>query len=83
MNAVDLDDVNKEQVKVLALQQYIVWLQDVLEKSVSAEDNFLDIGGHSMIAIALNERVRNEFNLTLSMERLYNSTLSETFYSTK
>ncbi|MDR9963906.1 hypothetical protein KIF59_14270 [Enterobacter cloacae subsp. cloacae] len=32
-----------------------------------------------MIAIALNERVRNEFNLTLSMERLYNSTLSETF----
>lgn len=50
MNEVDLDDVNKEQVKVLALQQYIVWLQDVLEKSVSAEDNFLDIGGHSMIA---------------------------------
>ena len=83
MNAVDLDDVNKEQVKVLALQQYIVWLQDVLEKSVSAEDNFLDIGGHSMIASALNERVRNEFNLTLSMERLYNSTLSETFYSIK
>ncbi|HAT1612328.1 TPA: hypothetical protein I8Y12_004848 [Raoultella planticola] len=83
MNAVDLDHVNKEQVKVLALQQYIAWLQAVLEKPVSVEDNFLDIGGHSMIAIGLNERVRNEFNLTLSMERLYNSTLKETFYSIK
>ncbi|ESN16926.1 hypothetical protein L370_00272 [Enterobacter sp. MGH 24] len=83
MNAVDLDDVNKEQIKVLALQQYIAWIQEILERPVSEEDNFLDIGGHSMIAIALNERIRNEFNLTLSMERLYNSTLSETFYSIK
>lgn len=83
MNAVNLDVIYKEKVKALALQQYIEWLQDILEKPVSTEDNFLDIGGHSMIAIALNERVRNEFNLTLSMERLYNSTLRETFYSIK
>lgn len=83
MNAVDLDDVNKEQIKVLALQQYIAWIQEILERPISEEDNFLDIGGYSMIAIALNERVRNEFNLTLSMERLYNSTLSEAFYSIK
>ncbi|MCT4708896.1 acyl carrier protein [Enterobacteriaceae bacterium H11S18] len=83
MNAVDLEYINKEQVKALALQQYIAWLQNILEKPVSVEDNFLDIGGHSMIAIALNERVRNEFNITLSMERLYNSTLSETFYNIK
>ncbi|EIM6955327.1 hypothetical protein LNU80_004252 [Salmonella enterica] len=54
-------------------------MEFLLERPVTEGDNFLDIGGHSMMAISLNERIRNKFGLTLSMERLYNTTLTEAF----
>ncbi|MDE9454649.1 phosphopantetheine-binding protein [Xenorhabdus bovienii] len=69
----------KIDIKLKALGEYISWLESILEQPVSANDNFLDIGGHSMIAISLNDRIKNKFGLSLSMERLYNATLDETF----
>ncbi|EAS8534038.1 acyl carrier protein [Salmonella enterica] len=73
------DNHTKEEIKANALKEYISWMEFLLERPVTEEDNFLDIGGHSMMAISLNERIRNKFGLTLSMERLYNTTLTETF----
>lgn len=73
------DNHTKEEIKAHALKEYISWMEFLLERPVTEEDNFLDIGGHSMMAISLNERIRNKFGLTLSMERLYNTTLTETF----
>lgn len=73
------DSPQKEQ----ALEQYLLWLEDILEQPVEPNDNFLDIGGHSMIAISLNERVSKEFGLTLSRERLFNATLQEVFFESK
>ncbi|ATZ96031.1 MULTISPECIES: acyl carrier protein [Dickeya] len=74
---------NKTAQKEKALEQYLLWLSDILEQSVKPGDNFLDAGGHSMIAISLNERVKKEFGLTLSMERLYNTTLKDVFFAAK
>ncbi|EJA0166446.1 hypothetical protein MQB33_003510 [Salmonella enterica subsp. enterica serovar Sandiego] len=73
------DNHTKEEIKANALKEYISWMEFLLERPVTEDDNFLDIGGHSMMAISLNERIRNKFGLTLSMERLYNTTLTETF----
>ncbi|EHY4895189.1 hypothetical protein K4I10_004349 [Salmonella enterica] len=75
------DNIENEEIKALALKEYISWMEFLLERPVTGEDNFLDVGGHSMMAISLNERIRNQFGLTLSMERLYNSTLTETFHA--
>ena len=61
------------------MDNYLSWLGEILEQQILASDNFLDVGGHSMIAISLNERVKKEFGLTLSMERLYNATLEDVF----
>lgn len=66
-----------------ALNHYLSWLSEILEQQVLASDNFLDVGGHSMIAISLNERVKKEFGLTLSMEKLYNVTLEDVFSTAK
>lgn len=70
-------------LKEKALDSFLLWLGDILEQPVKSTDNFLDIGGHSMIAISLNERIKKEFGLTLSMERLYNATLEEVFSNAK
>ncbi|ATO34939.1 hypothetical protein DZA65_03909 [Dickeya dianthicola] len=78
------EDIHKENIhKEKALVQYLLWLGDVLEQPVEPDDNFLDAGGHSMIAISLNEKVKKEFGLTLSIERLYNTTLRNVFFSAK
>lgn len=50
--------IQGNQNKSSALEHYISWLSEILEQSVSPDDNFLDIGGHSMIAISLNERIK-------------------------
>jgi Phosphopantetheine attachment site len=71
----------KGEIKVRALKEYISWMESLLERPVNAGDNFLDVGGHSMLAISLNERIQNQFGLTLSMEHLYNATLTETFFA--
>jgi acyl carrier protein len=73
------DERPEKSTKATALKHYLTWLSDILEQPVLSNDNFLDIGGHSMIAISLNERIRKEFGLVLSMEQLYNTTLENTF----
>ncbi|CDL82087.1 phosphopantetheine-binding protein [Xenorhabdus szentirmaii] len=73
------NNYTKEEIKAQALKEYISWMESLLERPVAAGDNFLDVGGHSMIAISLNERIQNQYGLTLSMERLYNATLTEAF----
>ncbi|KER04947.1 phosphopantetheine-binding protein [Photorhabdus temperata] len=79
----ELSESNIRDDKVKALKDYITWLQDILEVSVTEDDNFLDLGGHSMIAISLNERINKQYGLSISMERLYNVSLIEAFSQAK
>ncbi|PHM72172.1 acyl carrier protein [Xenorhabdus sp. KJ12.1] len=69
---------NENEIKLDALCRYIMLLESMIKTTISIDENFLDVGGHSMIAIILNEKIKNEFNLIISMEKLYNSTLNET-----
>ncbi|PHM62786.1 phosphopantetheine-binding protein [Xenorhabdus ishibashii] len=70
---------DENNIKLKALDRYLALLESMLEKTVKSNDNFIDVGGHSMIAILLNEKIKNEFSLILSMEKLFNATLNETF----
>ncbi|WP_338804345.1 phosphopantetheine-binding protein [Xenorhabdus griffiniae] len=70
---------NESDIKLKALDRYLSLLGSMLEKTVKSNDDFIDVGGHSMIAVLLNEKIKNEFNLILSMEKLFNATLYETF----
>lgn len=81
MIMINSNNHTEEEIKAHALKEYISWMECLLERPVTGDDNFLDVGGHSMIAISLNEKIRHQFGLTLSMERLYNTTLTETFQS--
>ncbi|WP_445496611.1 phosphopantetheine-binding protein [Photorhabdus sp. SF281] len=79
----ELSESNIRDDKVKALKDYITWLQDILEVSVTEDDNFLDLGGHSMIAVSLNERINKQYGFSISMERLYNVSLIEAFSQAK
>ena len=70
---------NCGKIKQMALDNYISWLSEILEQPIEPNENFLDVGGNSMIAISLNNKLKQEFNLLLSMEHLYNETLESAF----
>jgi hypothetical protein len=40
---------------------------------VGIRDNFFDLGGHSLLAVQLLSRVRQEFQVDLSLEVVYSS----------
>jgi thioesterase domain-containing protein/acyl carrier protein len=55
----------------LELQLTQIW-QDVLNvHSVGVRDNFFDLGGHSLVAITLMERIQQKFGKNLSLATLF------------
>jgi hypothetical protein len=56
----------------------LLWLQEELEDdSITLEDNFLDVGGNSYLAMQLAEMLYSESGFKLDMRRLYEVTLGE------
>jgi len=56
----------------------VTWVGEVLEESdLSARDNFLDLGGHSVLALELSERVREELGVELDMQILFERSIGE------
>jgi len=47
------------------------------DPGITAEDNFLDVGGHSMLALELNAKAREEFGQEFDIEVLFGRTLRE------
>ena len=58
----DLDDV---------AATYASWLSEILEEPVSPEEEFLDAGGNSMIAITLNTRMKEAFGVEIALRALF------------
>lgn len=59
-------------------QTVVKWVAEVLEDpNVRAEDNFLDLGGHSMLALELNKNASDEFGTEFDMRILFEGTLRE------
>ncbi len=53
-----------------------IW-SDLLERdSIGPADNFFDIGGHSLLAVLLLLRIREAFDVELSIDDVYSGTLT-------
>lgn len=56
----------------------VTWVGEVLEESdLSAQDNFLDLGGHSVLALELSERVKKNLGVDLDMQILFERSIGE------
>ncbi|GHF31668.1 hypothetical protein GCM10010218_10670 [Streptomyces mashuensis] len=54
------------------------WAAEILEEpETTAGDNFLDLGGHSMLALELNQRVLEKFGVEFDMQVLFERSLGE------
>ncbi len=67
-----------EQIQQLPLQ----WAAELLEEpEVLPEDNFLELGGHSMLALQMAERAKErfgaEYDLVLLFEKDFAATAAE------
>lgn len=60
-----------------AATTYASWLGDILEEPVSADEEFLDVGGNSMIAITLNGKLKDAFDIELDMRSLFTNTIRD------
>jgi FkbH-like protein len=55
----------------LERQLAAIWAELLGLPSVGIHDNFFDLGGHSLLAVQLLSRVRQTFNVDLSLEVVY------------
>ncbi|MET8630379.1 phosphopantetheine-binding protein [Kitasatospora sp. NPDC004669] len=53
------------------------WAAEILEEPVTAEDNFLDLGGHSVLALELGNRIKEHFGVELDIEVLFERSVGE------
>ena len=63
-------ETNRNDERIAA--DYASWLSEVVEEPVAPEENFLDVGGNSMIAVRLNERLKAEHGLEIDLRSLFN-----------
>ncbi|MFT2018693.1 phosphopantetheine-binding protein [Streptomyces sp. 796.1] len=53
------------------------WVAEILEEpEVLAEDNFLDLGGHSMLALQLGQRAKDAFGADYDLKTLFEGSLA-------
>ncbi|QNP67439.1 acyl carrier protein [Streptomyces genisteinicus] len=53
------------------------WVGEFLETEVSLDENFLDLGGHSLIAMNLNTRLQQRFGHELDVKTLFELPLGD------
>lgn len=61
--------VRTEPLSELETQLAAVWAE-LLEHEVGPDENFFDVGGHSLLAIRLIARIRNELGVKLTLKAL-------------
>ncbi|HBY63601.1 MAG TPA: hypothetical protein DEH78_27565 [Solibacterales bacterium] len=52
-----------------------IW-SELLEKPVRREDNFFDLGGHSLLVVLLIMRIKEEFSVALPVDDVYSGSLT-------
>ncbi|MFJ2818331.1 phosphopantetheine-binding protein [Streptomyces sp. NPDC091279] len=58
-------------------QLVLTWSTELLEAQASGDDNFLDLGGHSALALDLISRIKEHFNVDLDLQLLFEHSFSE------
>ncbi len=65
---------NVDDLKALIAKDLLGFWQEILGiKDISPEDNFFDLGGHSLIATQLYARVRSAFGIELDAKQIFDS----------
>ncbi|MGW1836838.1 phosphopantetheine-binding protein [Streptomyces sp. NPDC002067] len=65
--------VNLEEIR----QDTLEWVSELLEEPAKSEDNFLDLGGHSMLALQLSGRAKEKYGAEYDIKTLFESTLEK------
>jgi acyl carrier protein len=53
-----------------------IWSEILKVPSVAIDDNFFDLGGHSLLVVLLQLRVKEEFGVELDVDEVYSGTLT-------
>lgn len=57
---------------------FVEWAREMLDdQTINRDDNFLDIGGNSLLAIELIARYEHEYGVKISMLNLLQSSIDE------
>ncbi|WP_434560951.1 acyl carrier protein [Pseudomonas sp. Z5-35] len=67
----------EDTLKADIAADYTAWIEEALESPVAQDENFLDVGGNSMIALELNKRLRKKYNIEVSIEKLFNKSIAD------
>ncbi|WP_318205652.1 phosphopantetheine-binding protein [Streptomyces sp. SCL15-4] len=63
-----------EEVQQLTLE----WVAELLEDpQAGPDDNFLDLGGHSMLALQLSQRAKDRFGAEYDIKVLFEGSIAE------
>lgn len=70
--------VASAEVEEIAVE-FLGWIVDFLEEpDITLEDSFLDVGGTSMLAAELKQKVLDRYGIELDVLLLFEGTLQET-----
>ncbi|WP_339437604.1 acyl carrier protein [Pseudomonas sp. EL_65y_Pfl1_R32] len=67
----------EDTLKADITADYTAWIEEALESPVAQDENFLDVGGNSMIALELNKRLRKKYDIEVSIEKLFNKSIAD------
>lgn len=67
----------EDTLKADITADYTAWIEEALESPVAQDENFLDVGGNSMIALELNKRLRKKYDVEVSIEKLFNKSIAD------
>jgi aryl carrier-like protein len=66
------------QTADIVTDEVVAWLQEKLEdKEITGTDNFLEVGGHSMLAIELNASLVERHGTDLDLAQLFKNPIQE------
>lgn len=63
-------DIDTDDMSVLEEKISDIW-RDVLKRNVSVNENFFDIGGHSLSLIQVNSRIKKELHKDISVTEMF------------
>ncbi|MTE19605.1 acyl carrier protein [Streptomyces sp. TRM43335] len=70
--------VEESTLKESVQRATVEWVAELLEDpEVGAEDNFLDLGGHSMLALQLGNLAKERFGQDYDLRVLFEGTLAD------
>lgn len=67
----------EDTLKANITADYTAWIEEALDSPVAQDENFLDVGGNSMIALELNKRLRKKYDIEVSIEKLFNKSIAD------